>query len=172
MTLKKLPIDDPQNDPLMTPKTIHKWLSNDSQMTLKLSPNNPNMTAQWPTDCSPNDLHMTLKWLPPKWPSIGSQLTPKKPLNKSAANHVSSAVSAAKSDLTGFCPPLISINFFFVENLWGFCRPWVSLLTPIILLHDRRIWPWIIYDLKTSAVYASTNYRWIFFTALGAETAE
>ena len=35
----------------------------------------------------------------------------------------------------------ISMNFFFIENLRGFCRPQVSLLTPIILLYDRRIWP-------------------------------
>ena len=81
--------------------------------------------------------------------------------------HGSSTVSAPKSDLTVFCPPLISINFFFVENLWGFCRPQVSLLTPIILLYDRRIWPWIIYDWFTSAVYASPNYRWIFLRPWG-----
>ena len=81
--------------------------------------------------------------------------------------HGSSTVSAPKSDLTVFCPPPISINFFFVENLWGFCRPQVSLLTPIILLYDRRIWPWIIYDWFTSAVYASPNYRWIFLRPWG-----
>ena len=55
--------------------------------------------------------------------------------------HVYSAVSAVKSDLTSFRPPPISMNFFYVENLWGFRRPQVSLLNPLILLYDRHILP-------------------------------
>ena len=80
--------------------------------------------------------------------------------------HSYSAVSAPKSDLTSFSPPPILINFFFVENLWSFSRPRVSLLTLLILLYDRRISPWIIYDWKTSAVSASPIIG-EFFYALG-----
>ena len=79
------------------------------------------------------------------------------------AYHVYSAVSAVKSDLTSFRPPPISMNFFFVENLCTFRHPQVSLLNPLILLYDRHILPWIIYDWKTSSVSASPNYRWIFY---------
>ena len=81
--------------------------------------------------------------------------------------HGSSAVSAPKSDLMSFSPRPILINCFFVENLWGFCRHRVSLLTPIILLCHRHIWPWIIYDWEASAISAPLNYRWIFLRPWG-----
>ena len=91
-----------------------------------------------------------------KWP------TQERRVRAQCNYHITSAVSAAKSDLTSFCPLPILINFFFVENLGSFCRPQVSLLTPLILLYDRHIWSWIIYDWKVSPVSATPNYRWIF----------